>query len=92
MLTAEGHELAHLAHHGASRWSPGDGDTAASTELEQPLVPQLAQGPENGVLVDAEHGRKVLRERHPLPRPYLAIGDHPPQLGGDLLIERDLRT
>src|ERR1700722_5513430 len=91
LLASEGHELSHFAHHGASLWSPGDGDATASPELEQPLVPQLAQGPEHRVLVDAEHGREVLRQRHPLSRSRLAIGDRSPQFGGHLLIQRGLR-
>ena len=67
--------------------SPGDGDAAAAPELEQPLVAQRVQRAQHRVPVHAEHRRQVAGRREPVARPRLAVGDRPPELAGNLLVE-----
>ena len=63
------------------------GDAAAAAELEQPLVAQQPQRAQDRVPVDTEDGREVARRRQALALARLAVGDGPPDLGGDLVVE-----
>jgi hypothetical protein len=40
-------------------WGAGDGDAVAAAEFEQAFVAEFAEGAEDGVGVDAEHGGEV---------------------------------
>src|SRR5581483_1680383 len=65
----------------------GDGDAAAAPELEEAFVPELAEGAEHGVGVDAENVGEVFRGREPLAGLCLAVGDCTADLAGDLLVQ-----
>jgi hypothetical protein len=66
---------------------PGDGHPAPAAELEQSLVAQVAQGPQDGVAVDAENRGQVDRRRQPLARLRFALGDRAADLPGDLAVK-----
>src|SRR6266511_438470 len=83
----ESHELLGSCDDRAALRRPGDGDAATAPELEQPLVAKLAQRPQHGVRVDAEHGGEVARRREPLPRLRLALGDRAADLRRPLLVQ-----
>ena len=83
------HESSRSLDEGASRRSPGDGYPAAAAELEQPLVAEKAERPEDRIRVHAEDGGEVPRRREPLARFRFAVGDRSSDLRRNLL-ELDL--
>ena len=87
MLSSEANELPRVRGNGSSFGSRGDGDATTAAELEQLLIAQLAQRPENGVRIDAEDSREVPRRRETFSRTCLAIGDGAADLRGHLLVE-----
>ena len=66
---------------------PRHRDATPAPEFEQSLVAEQPQRAKNGVRVDAEDGSEILGWRQALSRLRLALGDRPPNLGGDLLEE-----
>ena len=80
-------ELFRLLDEGAPLGGAGDGDAAAASELEKALVPELTERTQHGVRVDAENVGEVFRGRKALAGPRLAVGDCPPDLAGDSLVE-----
>lgn len=61
-------ERMRLRDHSAPLGRARDGDPPPTAELEQPLVPELAQSPQDGVRVDLQLRGKVARRREPLSR------------------------
>ena len=81
-------ELAGFGDDCAALRRSDDADAAAAAELEQPLISQCSEGPQHGVGVDAEDGRKVSRGRQSLTVPGLAGGDGAADLRGYLVVKR----
>jgi hypothetical protein len=82
-------QLADLGEHGTALRGPGDGDAPAPLEVEDALVSEGSERPEDGVRVNAEHRRHVARGREALTRPRVTLGDVAPDLRGHLLVQRD---
>jgi hypothetical protein len=85
--TGEADQRLGLLYHCSAVGGAGDRDASAAAELEQALVAKLAQGPEDGVGVDAENGGEVLRGRQALARLGFSVCDRPADLAGDLLVK-----
>jgi hypothetical protein len=67
----------------------GGGHTPAALEVEDALVSKCSEGPENGVRVNAEHGGHAAGRWEPRARSHLTLGNAPPDLRSDLLMQRD---
>ena len=80
-------ELLRARHDGAPLGGAGDGDAATAPELEQALVAQQPERPQDGVGVDVEDGGEVFCRWEPFAWFGLAVGDRAADLGGDLLVE-----
>ncbi len=66
----------------------GDNNGPATTKLHESLVSKYTQRTENGVGVHPEHSGEILCLRNPITRTCFAFGDGSPDLGGDLIVER----
>ena len=87
VLTGETDEVFGAGDDGAALGAAGDGDAAAAPELEQPLLAQEAEGPQDGVGVDLEHRGEIARGWEALAGLCFAVGDRAPDFGRDLLVE-----
>jgi hypothetical protein len=63
MESGEVDEFLRACDDGSSLGCPRNGDASAAPELEQSLVAEDAQGPEDGVCVDVEDGGEVFGRR-----------------------------
>jgi hypothetical protein len=66
---------------------PRNRDATSTSELQQSLVPQQPERPQDGVGVDAEDGSEVLGRREALSRLRFPLGDCPTDLAGHLLVQ-----
>jgi hypothetical protein len=89
VVPREPHELPRLRNHGSLLGGSRDRDPATAPKLEQPLVAERPEGPQDRVGVHAEDGREVACRRQPLARARLAIGDRATDLCSHLLVELD---
>ena len=87
MSPGELDELAHARVQLALLGRPHDRDAPTAPDLEQPLVPKLPEGAENGVSIHLQHGGQVQRGRQPLARAGLAVRDRTANLGSNLLVQ-----
>ena len=69
------------------RRGSADGDAAAAAEVEQALVAELPERPQDRVAVDLENRSEVSRGRKALARTRLAVRDRAADLRCDLLVE-----
>jgi hypothetical protein len=76
-------KLLRLLDDGALLRGAGDGDPAAAAEFEEALVPELAEGAEDGVGVDLEDGGEVFGWREPFSGFGFAACDRAADLAGD---------
>jgi len=88
VLAREGQQFPGLGQYGAALRGTRNGDAPAAAELQQSLLAQQVQCPQHRVTVHSQHGRQVRGRGQSLPWPGLALGDSPPKLGGDLLMQR----
>lgn len=87
MAPGELDEVAHPRVELALLWRRDYGRAPTAPELEQPLVPQLAERAEDGVPVHLQHGRQIQRGREPLARTGLSSRDRAANLGRNLLVQ-----
>jgi hypothetical protein len=87
LAAGEVDELFRSLDDGAAFGCPCNRGAAPASELEQSLVAEQPQGPEDGVGVDVEDGSEILRGREPLSRFRLSVGDRPSDLTGDLFVQ-----
>jgi len=73
--------------HGAVLGCACDGDAAAAAEFEEAFVAELSESAEDGVGVDAEHGREVLGGRESFTGFGFAVGDSAADLARDLFMQ-----
>jgi len=66
----------------------GDDDGPATTKLQESLVSKYTQRTQNGIGVHAEHSGEILGLRNAIAGSSLAFGDGSPDLGGNLIVER----
>jgi hypothetical protein len=92
MPVREVDQFAGLLEDSTLRRRPDNRHTAPAPEVEQPLLAQRTERPENGVPVDAEDGAEVTRGRQALPRPSLSVRDRAANLSGHLLVHSDGRV
>ena len=88
MLASDVDELFHFEGHDAAVWLTGDSDRPSAAHLDDALLAQDSQGPQNGVGVDAQLGGQVFGLRNALAGTRLTVGDRPADLRGDLLVEQ----
>jgi hypothetical protein len=88
VLTAEADEIVDSGEHRSALWRAGDADPVAAAELEEPLVAQQPKRPQDGIGVDADHRGEIPSRREALTRFRFAVGDRPPDLPGDLVVEQ----
>jgi hypothetical protein len=80
-------ELLHTANHRAALRRSGDDDGPASTKFQQSLVSKDPQCTQNGIGIDAEDSSEILSLGNAVTGTSLALGDGPPDLGGNLIVE-----
>jgi len=80
-------KLLGLGNDRAAAGRAGNRDPAPASELQQSLVAQFPQGPEDGVRVDAECLREIARRRKAFSGLRLPVCDRPTDLPGDLLVQ-----
>ena len=69
------------------RRGSGDRDAAAASKLEQTIVAQLTECPEDRISVDVEDSGEVFRRRQPLARHRLPVRNGAADLRGNLLMK-----
>ena len=69
-------------------WRTRNDDGSTSAQLQEPLVSEDTQGPQNGIGVDAKDGSEIPGLRNPISGVGFAISDGAADLGGDLIVER----
>ena len=87
LVAGEVEEVSGALDHGTSFWCAADGDAAATAELEEPFVAELAKGAEDGVGVDLEDRGEILGGWEAFAGFRFAVGDGPADLGGHLLVQ-----
>jgi hypothetical protein len=85
----EPNKLTGVLYHFALLRRSGDGNAAATAELQQAFFAKFAEGAQDGVGVDAEDGREVARGREPLSLFGFTVCDRAADLRGDLDVEVD---
>ena len=90
LLTSKLHELLCARTYKAAFRNTGHGHASSTLELENSLITQLMEGPENGVGVHAQDGSEVLCGREPLSSTRFTIGKRSSYLSRDLLMKRAL--
>jgi len=80
-------ELDRAGMHDALLRASDDRHAAAAAELEQSFIAKLAQCPQHRVAIHAENCREVANGRQAIARLRFPLGDCPPDLGGNLLVE-----
>jgi hypothetical protein len=74
---------------GATLGRSRNGDASSSTKLEQTLVTQNTQRPQDRIGIDIEHRRKVPRRRKAFTFRGFASGNCFAKFRGDLIVERN---
>ena len=86
---AELNELADLPDDDTLLGRAGHGDPTTALEVEKPLVSEYVEGPQDSVLVHAEHRGQVLGQRKSIAWTSFALGDRSANLGGHLIVQGD---
>ena len=88
-MAGEIDKVTYLAQYSALFRSTSHCDTSASIELKEAFIPEEVHGPQDRVLVHAEHGCNVFDEREAFSRPGLALSDCSSDLGCHLIVKRN---
>jgi signal peptidase I len=78
-----------LSQKGTPLGRADDCDPPASSKLQDSFIPQDVHGPQDRVLVHAEHGCKVLDQRKAIAWLRFTLSDGPTDLGSNLIVKRD---
>jgi WD40-like Beta Propeller Repeat len=87
LLPREADEVAGSRGDGPPLRRPRDRHTPSAAKVQQAFVPELPERPENGVRVDAEHGREVARGREAVTGRRFAVRDRTADFRSNLLVE-----
>ena len=88
MVLGQLDQLSCLGEHDATLRRAGYVDPATAPEVEQSFVAQDSQCAQDRVVVHVQHRREITSRRQPFSGFGLACADRPPNLGGDLVVER----